>query len=84
MAEFIDEKKVDMESGRRESLTAAERKQSVIGDSFTKRLSVAFDEADAREGQLFSMGETDPALDAKMRLLNSVSPMQLPKATSTS
>lgn len=81
MADYIDEKKVDMESGRRQSLTARERNSSVIGDSFTKRLSVAYDDADAREGQLFSMGDMDPALDAKMRLLNSVSPMQLPRAT---
>ena len=37
------------------------------------RLSVTADDASTKEGQLFSMGGFDPALDAKMRLVNNVS-----------
>lgn len=74
MAGLNDEKKIDaMETGRRESLGGNRRGSA--GNMFTQRLSSAgIEDVDAQEGQLYSMGETDPALDAKMRLLNSVSP----------
>lgn len=74
MADVVDEKKLEaMETGRRESLTGGRRDSNA--NKFVHRLSVAGDEdVDAQEGQLYSMGETDPALDAKMRILNSVSP----------
>lgn len=76
MAGLSEEKKIDaMETGRRES-AGRDRREST-GNLFTQRLSSAgIEDADAQEGQLYSMGETDPALDAKMRLLNSVSPMR--------
>jgi hypothetical protein len=72
----IDEKKVEaMETGRHESLSGVRRNSTT--NKFSHRLSVAgAEDVDAQEGQLYSMGETDPALDAKMRLLNSVSPMR--------
>lgn len=35
------------------------------------------DDAASIEGQLFSMNDIDPALDAKMRLVNNVSFLQL-------
>jgi hypothetical protein len=72
----IDEKKVEaMETGRHESLSGVHRNSTT--NKFSHRLSVAgAEDVDAQEGQLYSMGETDPALDAKMRLLNSVSPMR--------
>jgi hypothetical protein len=75
MAGLNDEKKIDaMETGRRESL-GGNRRDSAAGNMFRQRLSSAgIEDVDAQEGQLYSMGETDPALDAKMRLLNSVSP----------
>jgi hypothetical protein len=75
MAAFNDEKKVDaMETGRRESI-GANRRGSAPNAFLAQRLSSAgVEDIDAQEGQLYSMGETDPALDAKMRLLNSVSP----------
>ena len=72
----LDDKKFEaIEAGRHESLSAVRRDSAT--NKFSHRLSVAgAEDVDAQEGQLYSMGETDPALDAKMRLLNSVSPMR--------
>ena len=72
----LDDKKFEaIEAGRHESLSGVRRDSAT--NKFSHRLSVAgAEDVDAQEGQLYSMGETDPALDAKMRLLNSVSPMR--------
>lgn len=71
MAEYGDEKRVEaMEGGVHESLPG---RRDSAGAKFAKRFSVATIDEDAREGQLYSMGEIDPALDAKMHILNSVS-----------
>jgi hypothetical protein len=41
-------------------------------------ISVSSIDEDTKEGQIFSMNDIDPALDAKMRLVNNVSDTTLP------
>ena len=82
MADYNNEKRIEaLETGTREDLP--ERRAST-GNKFSRSLSVAKYDDDAREGQLYSMGEVDPALDAKMHILNSVSPMRVARSDKTS
>lgn len=47
------------------------RRGSVTG-KFRQSLSVQHVQEDSIEGQVFSMNDVDPALDAKMRIVNDV------------
>jgi hypothetical protein len=50
------------------------RRGSTIGEKFRGSISVQHTQENAVEGQIFSMNDVDPALDAKMRLVNQVRP----------
>jgi hypothetical protein len=50
------------------------RRGSTLGEKFRGSISVQHTQTDAVEGQIFSMNDVDPALDAKMRLVNQVLP----------
>jgi hypothetical protein len=62
---FSDDKIVDADS---------ERKDSSFKSKVLRQLSVTFlnDDDSTIEGQLFSMVDVDPALDAKMHIVNDV------------
>lgn len=44
-----------------------------LGERVRHSISVQSIDETTREGQIFSMNDVDPALDAKMRLVNNVS-----------
>ena len=49
-----------------------QHRRSSLGGKFRGSLSVQHVPVDAIEGQIFSMNDVDPALDAKMRIVNAV------------
>lgn len=48
------------------------RRGSTLGEKVRGSISVQHAQEGAVEGQIFSMNDVDPALDAKMRLVNQV------------
>lgn len=76
MAEIGDEKKptaaTDIEKHGEFNGAGHERRRSSVTNQFRGSLSVQHAPEDAIEGQIFSMNDVDPVLDAKMRLVNQV------------
>jgi hypothetical protein len=76
MAEIGDDKKptasTDIEKHGEYDSAAQDRRRSSVTGKFRGSLSVQHIPEDAIEGQVFSMNDVDPVLDAKMRLVNQV------------
>jgi hypothetical protein len=72
----MDEKKVpaasDLEKHGGPGYAVPEGRRGSVGRGIRGSLSVQQIQSDAIEGQVFSMNDVDPALDAKMRLVNQV------------
>lgn len=68
----MEEKKLDVESHGVFSNSDQHGRRSSAGEKVRSSISIHHDQDGAIEGQVFSMNDVDPALDAKMRLVNQV------------
>jgi hypothetical protein len=68
-----EQKKLDVEShGVSDASPNHNQRRTSVGEKVRGSISLGGADERAIEGQVFSMNDVDPALDAKMRLVNQV------------
>ena len=70
--ESSQEKKVDVENHGVSTGYNDGRRGSTMAEKVRHSISIGNEDDGSIEGQVFSMNDVDPALDAKMRLVNQV------------
>lgn len=68
----MEHKKLDVESHGISNTDDSHERRGSLGEKVRGSISIGGAEERAIEGQVFSMNDVDPALDAKMRLVNQV------------